>query len=209
MKLVGQTWMPSDDSHFFFNGPPFYQKKSFKAAMKYVRKFDCAVDIGAHVGFFTRYMAERFKQVHAFEPEPGNFSCLVKNIPKDILRADDDEIRVSCQVFFWEHGIAEKDVLGNMVNPTWYNSGAWEFHEDSLGTARAMKLGTSLHPDFIKIDVQGMEKKVLLGCSDVLERDKPVLLVECERDGEVSNHLEAIGYKMAERTGANITWVPA
>jgi hypothetical protein len=34
--------------------------------------------------------------------------------------------------------------------------------------------------DIIKIDVQGWEKKVILGCSDILKKYKPVLIVEFE-----------------------------
>ena len=197
MKLVGKTWLPDDDNHFIFTSTPFYQKKSFKDAMKHVKNFDCAIDIGAHVGFFTFYMAEKFLKVHSFEPQPENFACLARNVFENEIE----------NVVAWEHGIAEKDMLGNMVNPTWYNSGAWEFHENSLGTARVMKLGSEIHPDFIKIDVQGMELRALAGCHDVLTRDKPVLLVECDRGDDVSKYLKSVGYEQAERTGSNITWI--
>ena len=158
--------------------------------MKHVTNFGCAVDIGAHVGFFSGYMAEIFETVHAFEPEPENFACLQKNAPPN----------VTC----WNHGIAEKDMLGNMVNPCFYNSGAWEWHGDSLGSARVMPLGAMLTPGFVKIDVQGMELSALKGCKEVLERDKPVLLVENFKDGE---YLTSMGYKMVERVGHDSIWV--
>ena len=195
MKFVRTMWMPDDDEHFFtffasVTDQPIYQISSFKTAMKYVKNFDCAVDIGAHVGFFSTYMAGKFKTVHAFEPEPLNFECLIENVPENVV----------C----WNHGIAEKDMLGNMVNPCFYNSGAWEFHEDSLGTARMMGLGALVRPDFIKIDVQGMEASALKGCSEVLERDKPVLLVEGDK---VSKHLEMMGYEMADKCGDDRVWV--
>lgn len=199
MKQVGQMWLPDNDEHFYLGAQdrPIYQKKAFKAAAGFVKNFDSAVDIGAHVGFFTLYMAEKFLNVHAFEPEPENFACLKRNVLEHEME----------NVVCWDHGIAERDMLGNMVNPAWHNSGAWEFHENSLGTARVMKLGSNITPDLIKIDVQGMEGRALLGCHDVLMRDKPVLLVECERGDTVSTYLKSIGYNMAERTGSNITWI--
>lgn len=190
-------WLSAGDKHFVYPIKTNYQKASFKAAMKHVKKFDCAIDIGAHVGIFTRYMAERFKEVHAFEPELRNFECLLKNCPLTPEGA---------KVILWNYGIAEKDMLGYMLNPAPHNSGAWEFRENVFGIARCMKLGTSLRPDFIKIDVQGMEARALTGCKEVLERDKPVLLVECDRGDRASKYLESVGYEIAERTGSNITW---
>lgn len=193
MKLMGRMWIPDYDEHFLYPDKPIYQKSSFKAAMKHVRKFDCAVDIGAHIGFFSLYMSERFKRVDAFEPHPDNFECLQKNVPEN----------VTC----WNHGIAERDMLGNLTTPADYNSGAWEFMEDSFGTTVMMQLGAALAPDFIKIDVQGSEKRALMGCKEVIERDRPVLLVECKRGDAAFNYLKSICYRVAERTGNNMTWV--
>ena len=193
--------------HFVHYSRPCYQKDSFKAAMKHVKKLDCAVDIGAHIGFFSIYMAEKFKEVHAFEPEPDNFECLKLNIPPDIFVFSERGIRTVTKINLWNHGIAEKDMLGNMFNPAPHNTGAWQFSENSEGTARVMRLGANISPDLIKIDVQGYEKRALLGCKEVIERDNPVILVECRRGGEAAVYLESIGYEQAERTGSNMTWV--
>src|SRR5882762_3143975 len=48
-------------------------------ALKYVKKFRCAVDGGAHVGIWSMHMAKYFTEVMAFEPALDTFECLVEN----------------------------------------------------------------------------------------------------------------------------------
>jgi FkbM family methyltransferase len=50
------------------------------------------------------------------------------------------------------------------------------------------------HVDFIKVDVQGMEKPALFGANNLLERDHPVLMVETP-DDELTYWLSHLGYE--------------
>jgi FkbM family methyltransferase len=46
------------------------------------REGDTVVDVGAHVGVVSMYLAKRypFLQVYAVEPEPRNYECLIRNL---------------------------------------------------------------------------------------------------------------------------------
>jgi FkbM family methyltransferase len=65
------------------------------------------------------------------------------------------------------------------------------------------ELGVGDHVDLVKIDVEGFEDQVLRGMPDVLERDRPTLMVECLPDGpyrEVQQVLAARGYEFFHLT---------
>jgi hypothetical protein len=56
--------------------------------------------------------------------------------------------------------------------------------------------------DYIKIDVEGFEKKVLLGAARTIERDSPLIVIEQNEivlDGDhkysAKEYLESIGYR--------------
>ena len=66
------------------------------------------------------------------------------------------------------------------------------------------ELGESGDVDFLKIDVEGHEEKVIRGASQTLQRCRPVVVFECFHGGdEICSTLEALGYAIldAERLG--------
>ena len=61
---------------------------------------------------------------------------------------------------------------------------------------------------FVKIDAEGHEMHVLSGMRELLERDKPVLVVELSND-EIQKYLEPIGYKATVLPGSsNLIFTP-
>ncbi|MFA6530686.1 MAG: FkbM family methyltransferase, partial [Candidatus Micrarchaeia archaeon] len=44
------------------------------------KKDDIVVDIGAHIGIFTIFAASHAAKVFSYEPDPGNFAQLKKNL---------------------------------------------------------------------------------------------------------------------------------
>jgi len=44
-----------------------YQKEEIDIALRYVESYECAVDIGAHVGIITNALSKKFKTVYSFE----------------------------------------------------------------------------------------------------------------------------------------------
>jgi len=54
----------------------------YRSSMAVFREGDTLVDIGAHVGVMSIYLAKRypFIKVYAVEPDPINYACLIRNI---------------------------------------------------------------------------------------------------------------------------------
>ena len=152
--------LPEKDTHF--QGAEHYQTDILRKSLKYVRDFRQAVDIGAHVGYWSKHLAKSFKEVVAFEPVQENFDCLLENAPK--IKA------YNCAIGK-EHG------LGAMINPKESNSGAWELRKGSEINIFPLD-DFNLSPNYIKIDVQGSERNVLLGAERTISIHKPVVVIE-------------------------------
>ncbi len=183
MKQKGKWWLPDVDKHFVKGaklGVP-YQGKVVNAALRHVKKYDLAVDIGAHVGLLTRQILKKFPVVHAFEPEPLNFECLKLNVPTAIC---------------WNVAIGAKHGSGKLVNPQPLNTGAWTLVLEN-GNIPVQPLDFyQLEPDFVKIDVQGETLPALIGAEKTL-RNRPVIAMEVMNKGKIDDasirHLERLG----------------
>lgn len=149
-----------------------YQLKKYKTFRK---KFPperrmCAIDVGAHVGFWTKYMAEDFDWVHSFEPISENYDCLVHNKPSN------------CTTY--NFGLGSKEEEKTLYLGSKSNSGAWSYLKGEREIEESVRLRTldslNLNPDLIKIDVEGSQRSVLAGAIETLKRCKPVIIIELE-----------------------------
>lgn len=125
---------------------------------------DCVVDIGANIGIFTLFAARKTRNVvHAFEPFPGNFGFLQKNVMANKCE------RVLC------HNYAVADTLnpvklyiskvswGHRVyqGPTDTNPDG-EFIEVPAITLKKIMVDMNIeHIDYCKIDCEGAEGAIL------------------------------------------------
>jgi FkbM family methyltransferase len=175
-------WLPEGDTLFenyasppeFRGGPPpkrngFY-REHLLAAFKHVRAWGVAVDVGAHCGYWTYEMAQRFGQVHAFEPSGANYACLVKNLAcfenVDTYQLAVGERRAWCEI------------RNDKTRPG--NSGS-NYIMPGAGAIEMVALDALDLPgcDFLKIDVEGYELRVLQGAIGLIRRYRPVISLEC------------------------------
>jgi FkbM family methyltransferase len=132
-----------------------------------------ALDIGAHVGIWTRRLAVDFQEVIAFEPMPKHIECHLKNC-EGLHNVELNRIALS--------NVNEETVMTTKDN----NSGM------STLTIPKWKLPKTIVPietrtldsynfskiDFIKIDVEGWEEQVLRGAMDTILKYKPRMYIE-------------------------------
>lgn len=189
--------LPVTDRHFAVYPSGTYQRKTIEAAIKHTPGQKLAIDVGAHVGYWSGVLVGAFDEVYSIEPVRENFDCLVKNVPTA------KHINAAC---------GENHKRLKMVNPaTNGNSGAWESRDgDEVDCITIDSL--LLDPDLIKIDVQGYERNVLAGALETINRCKPVLCVEVvvngvEHEGLVE-FIKSLGYKVAESVRKDRIFVP-
>ncbi len=205
MKLVDAWWMPDRDTHFkpwlLYNqqrrdGRLCYQLHKYDEAMKAVTQRRVAVDVGAHIGFWSYWMAQDFETLHAFEPQASLRECWRANLP-----ARDG-------VTLHPHALGAVAGMASMVE-TVDNSGNGRI-DLSPGDVSVMRLDDFALPvvDFIKIDCEGFEAFVIEGAVETLQRCRPVVIVEQKRKtGFRYGRGDLAAVELLESLGARRQWV--
>jgi FkbM family methyltransferase len=213
---IGGWYLPKGDTYFpkFCEGPApkrnGFQREHLLAAFEYVRAWDVAIDVGAHVGFWARDMAQRFGKVYAFEPAEDCYECLNKNLA-DLVNVQAYKAAVGATAGSCTMQDDEKR-LGNtgsrFVAP----------HCDGETPMVTLDELGFLACDFLKVDVEGYEHCVLVGASKLIRRHRPVIIMECDKhfsmkrygvpDDSAEQWLLGKGYRVAEHIRPDKVFVP-
>lgn len=173
MKKVSGVWLPDGDTHFekmmrkaplyMLSGVPVgvYQREKMMAALSHVKSYRTAVDIGAHVGFWSMWLG-KFETLHAFEPSDSHADCWHENVKSGTL-------------YRYALGAAP-GFVGMDVNAD--NSGKSHISGAGLIQVKTLDSFGFTDVDFVKIDVEGYESAVIKGGAETLMRDKPIIIVE-------------------------------
>ena len=182
------------------------QRSEILAARSFVRPGTIVVDVGANKGAYLYWLRKGVGatgKVFAYEPQPG----LAKYLS------------AICSTLDWQNVLVRDCALSNTVGSALLNVpgktdspgaslelGALEGRE---GNAYSCNLDTLDHQllgegriSFLKVDVEGHELAVFQGGKELLVRDGPVLLFECEarhlRQHDMSavfSFLHGLGYE--------------
>ena len=163
-----------------------------------------ALDIGAHIGYYTLLLAKlvgNLGRVMSFEPTPNNYARLVENINlNDLKNVTPLNLAVLARAREMEVNLPQDEPY----------SGSISLYED-YGTQRIAVHAVSLDEffsgsveriDFVKMDVEGAEGEVIHGGMKTLERFHPQFLIELHHfDGSVAmnpvpNLLDSLGYRV-------------
>jgi FkbM family methyltransferase len=184
-------WLPDGEKHFpewmaksgeIVDGRGTYQIKKWRACLPLFKKRRRAVDVGAHVGFWSLQMFQRFDEVEAFEPVDEFRSCWIRNV---IAGGEDSK---SYGSILWDDGLSlHAYALGAADGSVSLTSPPLEDGISSGGTyvsgAGAIPMRTLdsfefTDVDFVKIDCEGYEEQVVQGGRETLLRWKPCVIVE-------------------------------
>lgn len=136
-------------------------------------------DIGANCGQTLPELTSRFKTVHAFEPAEECWSYLAAWPEVNLHKIALSDVNSTIDLVALPDKIDTGQlVTGNCEGMEWNPknpNGVLRTLEARTVDAVANDLGA---PDFMKIDVEGHEEKVLTGAAYVLTEHKPSLLIE-------------------------------
>lgn len=160
--------------------PDDHQHKDIAAALSFAKAFNLALDCGAHRGIVTAHLLKRFAHVVSIEPGP-----LADRIPSaaQVIRAAVGDKPGRCSMRNGQENTGQRYVIpGDDVEIITI---------DSL----------NIQPDFIKLDVEGMEYSAIIGAENTIRQYRPVIMLEenglCQRygvkDGESGALLESWG----------------
>lgn len=154
--------------------------------IKNLKEGDVSVDVGANKGGYLYWMQKTVKQtgrVYAFEPQVKLFNYL-----KEISRLKKYEnVIVENKGLSSEEGeavlfipkTAKGDSPGARIDFL-DNGTSFDELKIKITTLDKYFYDRKINVDLIKIDVEGHEKKVLLGGINLLKSSKPKILMECE-----------------------------
>jgi FkbM family methyltransferase len=206
-QLVAGIYLPAHDTHFaehlgrgpMVDGRGTYQLAKLRAALEESPRRGLAVDVGAHVGLWTRILAMEFAAVVAIEPMAEHADCLrlntahQPNVTLHELALGDDLTggRLSLER---SEGIATARV---------------SVFGDCVPASRLDDLGLS-GVDFLKIDCEGFEVFVVRGGEETIRRDRPTVVIE-QKKGRVSRYGvdRLAGVALLRSWGAEVKWLMA
>ena len=188
-----------------------------------VRPGDCAVDIGANIGVYTKVLSEVVGAqglVISLEPVPDTFKILsycVNKLGLSNVRAINSA--VSEKAGTMSMSVPRYAGVGHynyyqarlVVRDAGHSTGSEEktgreYHNISVRTLDEV-LKDSLHPvTFVKCDVEGHELAVLLGSRTVLERWSPAWLVEVAGSPEAEGSSAAALFDLMRKAGYE-SWI--
>ena len=187
----GLLWPARDDR--FGKNVASYQLAKQDMALEHVKSRRVCIDVGAHVGIWSKRLMQLFDEVHAFEPVPQMFSLLQQNVP------DAHHYPVG---------------LGNEAGIKFAN-----FDDSASGCTKISETGIEVHMqrldayniknvDFIKLDCEGYELEALKGGESTIQQYHPVILVEQKANKDALPWLQKRGYKQVGVMAGDYVMVP-
>jgi FkbM family methyltransferase len=162
-----------------------YQGKKLDAALRWCKDFRTAVDVGAHVGLMSFYLAKQFSRVVAFEPIAEHRECFARNVDAP-------------NVTLYDCALGEQFSTAVSMHTTQGSSGdSWVKAFDGDIEMKSLDDFKLQDVDFIKLDCEGFELFALRGAEETLKRCRPCVMVE-QKPGKATNfglkETEAVDY---------------
>jgi FkbM family methyltransferase len=164
------------------------------------------VDVGAHIGYYSLLFSRLVGptgHVIAFEPVPMNFEFLVENLKLNSCTNTEPVNRAVLD----RHRRIRVDTPQNDPLPVGVSFAEPKDHGNVAVEAVSLDefaLGRTERVDFLKVDAEGAEDKVLDGAQAIIERDHPLIMMEVHHfDGHlehspVPQRLANMGYRLTQ-----------
>jgi FkbM family methyltransferase len=204
-KYVNGFWVQKDD--YFFD---MMSNSEFPLDGKLhnelldlidIKNFRNCLDIGAHIGIWSKVLSKRFDNVYSFEPSKSNCYFFEKNLENTknvflnncaIYDTDDNQVNIT-------------QLVENNFGSYCLTESGYEKEFDVI-TKKIDSLNLT-DIDFIQLHTKGCEYQVLKGSEKTLMKFKPVLVFQIYDDqlklfssssNEIINYLKTFGYKIYE-----------
>lgn len=134
--------------------------------MAHIKHRGVCIQAGGACGVWPARLCELFEVVYSFEPDALNFECLERNAP--------DAITINAAL-----GAKSGKVSSVQRHPTLQsNAGAGYVKAGDEIACIALDDAIQCDVDLIALDVEGAEHDALIGARRIIERSRPVVVVE-------------------------------
>jgi FkbM family methyltransferase len=153
-----------------------------KHILEYCKEFNVVVQAGGCLGMYPRLLADMFKTVYTFEPDPINFYVLNLNTPYD-------------NIIKTQAAVGAEDGFCSSIHRCATNAGMHQI-ENNAGVIPIIAIDNLNLPelDLLFLDLEGYEFPALTGAYETVFEFKPTLIME-RPNQEVLDMIESMGYK--------------
>lgn len=175
----GPVWIPADSDWLVAHLLAEQELNAYGEGELGAGPGDTVLDCGAHVGIYTRELLARGASlVVAVEPAPENLECLRRNLANEITAG---------RVIVYPGGVWDREaqltllqVPGNSAYDTFGPAPAGAPRGPTVSLTTIDKLVRDLaleRVDFIKMDIEGAERRALAGARQTLRSQRPRLAI--------------------------------
>lgn len=164
-----------------------------------IEEGDVVLDIGAHIGHFTKYALERKASVLAIESHPRNAKIFkrdygthprVQFFQAAAWHTSTGTGEQKELVFHASQSSVEGSVIQTEVG--FYDIAVFALAIDDIGLVKL---------DFVKMDIEGAEVEALKGMEKTIRRCKPFMVIETHNNTKptgpaVKEFLDSVGYEI-------------
>lgn len=210
MKKIADSDIYIPDTCEAFADKPLWEIEEYREVLEMLDEFSIAVDIGAHVGFWSKRLCDSFEKVIAFEAVPEVVKCLEMNM-EGVPNIEHHGLAVGPRFGSADLLIDEEDSgAGKVVRQPTEDKITQVCLDDFLAPEGGLDNDISFEQsvDFIKIDVEGFEVYVLDGACEIIKLYRPVVCikVEHEDDDRTDDVLMPLGYVKSATVGKYNIW---
>ena len=189
----------------------FYEANTLRQWLVFTENAKTILDVGANLGNHSLFWAThtQAEKIYAFEPYPQNHKILEKNIIENKL---EDKIKPFPYAVGKELGkvvlhCIDENNLGTATFTDASTEGEQTIEKTSVDVF--VQQQNIRRIDFVKIDTEGFETKILEGMESVLKRDHPTLWIEVSSESYkwVIDYLKKYRYYPADVRGFNMIFL--
>lgn len=157
-----------------------YEPNQTKIVKKYVHEGDVVIDVGAHVGYYTLLMAQlvgKNGKVYSFEPDPVNFELLKKSVEINgfenvvLIQKAVSDTTEKIKLF-----LGDNDSAVNRIYDAKLGDAKKSIDVESITIDEYFKENDKLF-NFIKIDSEGSEAKIINGMEKFLTKNRKLIMM--------------------------------
>ena len=210
MKLIKGWWLPDTDTHFeHYIKDGGYQTVHRNTILNHIvmnkHTLKNCVDVGSHVGFWSKDFTELFEYTYAFDPIPQVRECYVKNI-------------TNSNYTLYPYGLGS---VNQKIKVLYYPEETGNTHASNEGNyeieVRTLDSFNLEDIDYIKVDAEGYEIEVVNGAKNLIEKYKPFIHIEAKKKVMVKQNItmtsieelfESINYKQVLAVKSELVYGP-
>lgn len=169
----------SSDDQYLAQMPEAFEPEMSAIFQALIRPDMVVADVGANIGLTAMLFSQLARKTFAFEPAPSTFALLQANLDTNkISNVEAHNIGMGDKPEQQTITFASSNRSGGFVSDTLKLDAGHVSETIRLETLDRFFHDSADKPDFIKLDVEGFEPRVLRGAGALLARQKPTVVLE-------------------------------